>query len=644
MNQLDSIRLRYVEHLSNRFVVFLFAVLGLVSLFFLLLFFHIYTDDLARERTQASQSVSLLLKSSLERSMLRRDLPGLRDIINDLGKQAGVKNVMILNLQGEVRFASRPEQLGQAELKIIQQFCPDCPASKLPEEPVTHFVQVQDAGEVLRTFHPVKNKSECTSCHGTTDVHPVNGILIVDYDAAPIRAKGWMNMLMLVSSGLVALLFSAWAAWWFMQRYVLQPVRVLDAASRDLSLGKLNARVPVTGVDEMANLGKAFNSMAEQVQQSHNLLKSREQFLQDIIDAVPDGVRVINPNYQIVVANQAYAEQSGYSSPLALRQQFCHKITYQRDSPCPATLCTCPFSVLNAEQPTLRFMETLQQADGSSRLTEVYAAQLPVLDADSGQPAFWVVEAVRDINKAMHYSHEQKLASLGVLAAGVGHEIHNPLASIRIALQASDQILDASHEDVSELRDYLHLVDERVEQCLDVTHRLMRLGSLASSYPELVDVNLVIHETLSLLRFEREQNGIREHLGLDANNPRILAADNDLRMIILNLVQNAFHAMSPEGGCLSIFTCRQGGQVKISVEDTGVGIADEVLPHVFDPFFSRRHDQRGSGLGLTITRSLVQQHGGTIQIMSHLSGNTVFMVSFPDADADIPDTEVVCSL
>lgn len=632
MQMPDPARIAHQQHLSRRFILFLFGVLGLVSVCFLLMFYYFYHAQIAGERTQASHTVSLLLESSLERAMLRRDLPGLRDIINDLGKQAGVNEVMILNPAGEVRFASRQERLGQAASPIIQQFCPGCTSASLPLEPVTRFLTTDNGGEVLRTFHPVRNRPQCMECHGSPATHPVNGILVVDYDAAPIREKGLMNILVLVGAGSIAVLFSAWAAWWFMQHYVLQPVSRLDTASRALSQGNLAARVPVVGQDEMTNLATAFNHMAERLQHSHEVLQSREQFLQGLVDAVPDGVRVIDPYYQIVVANQAYAEQSGFASPADLRQQYCYKVAHQRDTPCPPSLHTCPLEALKEQPASLKFMETLQRADGSLLSTEVYAARLPVADTSGEQAEFLVVESVRDLDKAVQYSHEQKLASLGELAAGVAHEIHNPLASVRIALQASDQILDASQENVVELKDYLHLVDEQVEQCLDVTRRLMKLGTLASGHPELVEVNTVIRETLSLLRFEREQRGIRERLELDAGNPRILAADNDLRMIILNLVQNAFHAM-PDGGELTVISRYQDGGVEIRVHDTGSGIADEVLLHIFDPFFSRRQDQRGSGLGLTITRTLIQQHGGRIAVAAHTPGNTEFVLHFPDADA-----------
>lgn len=623
--------------LSRRFIIFLLSVLGLISAVFLVSFIYFYHAQIADERTEASNSVSLLLKSSLERAMLRRDLVGLQETVYELGAQDGIKEVMILNPQGEVRFASNTELIGQQQAQIIQHFCPNCSANDLPLEPISQFITTSDNEEHLRTFHPVRNKPACIGCHGEISKHPVNGILIVDHETKALHHKNWQTIAFLTSAGLITLALSAGATWWFMRRYVLNPVNELNEASSALAQGDLGARVQVEGNTELAQLAKTFNQMAEHLQTNHQALQDREQFLQGIIDGVPDGVRVIDQDYKIIVANQAYAQQTGHADAKVLRQQHCYAITFQRDSPCPPSLRTCPLETLNEQQSSLKFIETLQRQDGTVLNTEVYAARLT---PHSQQPnAKWVVEAIRDLDQAVQYSHEQKLSALGELAAGVAHEIHNPLASVRIALQASDTLLNqephtSPDATINELKDYLHLVDEQVEQCLDVTHRLMKLGTLSSNHIELVEVNKVIEETVSLLRFEREQQHIEQVLHLAPQAPRILAADNDLRMIILNLVQNAFHAM-PHGGVLTLTTQVLEGQVIIDITDTGVGISDEIVQRIFDPFFSRRVGQSGSGLGLTIVRSLVSQHKGEIQLLAHQKGHTVFRLIFPDADRDV---------
>ncbi|WP_020559843.1 sensor histidine kinase [Thiofilum flexile] len=628
--------------LSRQFIVFLLSILIGVSSIFLILFSYFYYAQLTEERARASVSVSLLLKSSLERAMLRRDLVGLQEMISELGTQKGIKGVMVLNPQGEVRFASDMRLIGQQQAQIIQHFCPQCSAQQLPLEPISHFITTPDHDPRLRTFHPVRNKPACLGCHGTIDQHPVNGILVVDHEISALQQHNWQTLLFLMVAGFTTLALSAGATWWFMRRYVLAPIQQLHQASASLSQGNLQARVAVQGHNELSHLGKTFNQMAEHLQASHNQLQDREQFLQGLIDGVPDGVRVIDQDYKIIIANQAYAQQTGYCDAKVLRQQCCYAITYQRDTPCPSSLRTCPLETLNDEQASLKFIETIQRPDHTLLHTEVYAARLspPAHNLE----AKWVVEAVRDLDQAVHYSHEQKLSALGELAAGVAHEIHNPLASVRIALQASDTLLNqtptiaqtATELELLELKDYLRLVDEQVEQCLSVTHRLMKLGTLSSNHIELVEVNSVITETLSLLRFEREQQHIEQVLDLCPQRARILAADNDLRMIILNLVQNAFHAM-PQGGVLTLRTQIINDMVQIEVQDTGVGVSAEIVPHIFDPFFSRRVGQTGSGLGLTIVRSLMTQHHGTIQLLAHQAGHTIFRLTFPDADQAVQE-------
>lgn len=623
--------------LSKRFITFLLSILISVSILFLVLFFYFYQAQLTEERTQASASVSLLLKSALERAMLRRDLVGLQETVTDLGAQAQIREVLILNPQGEVRFASDKELIGQQRADIIQHFCSHCRVQDLPLQPISQFITLPNQEPRLRTFHPVPNQPACIGCHGELTRHPVNGILVVDHEVNALRQKNEQILLFLLGAGFIALTASAGASWWFMRRHVLNPIQQLHQASTLLSQGDLQARVTVQGHNELTQLAHTFNHMAEHLQTSHTALQDREQFLQGIIDGVPDGVRVIDQDYKIIVANKAYAQQTGYPDAQLLRQHYCYAITYQRDSPCPPSLRTCPLAALSDEQPSLKFIETIQRPDGSILNTEVYAARLkaPAQHAN----ALWVVEAIRDLEQAVHYSHEQKLSALGELAAGVAHEIHNPLASVRIALQASDTLLNQDQntpQTITELKDYLHLVDEQVDQCLKVTRRLMKLGTLSSNHIELVEVNSVIIETLSLLHFEREQQQIEQVLELAPQQPRILAADNDLRMIILNLVQNAFHAM-PKGGLLTLRTEILDNQVLIEVQDTGVGINAEIVSRIFDPFFSRRIGQMGSGLGLTIVRSLVTQHHGSVQLIAHQADHTVFRLTFPDADHKAED-------
>jgi signal transduction histidine kinase len=115
--------------------------------------------------------------------------------------------------------------------------------------------------------------------------------------------------------------------------------------------------------------------------------------------------------------------------------------------------------------------------------------------------------------------------------------------------------------------------------------------------------------------------------------PRVLASESDLRMTVLNLIQNAFHAM-PQGGRLTLITKRLEGRINIVVSDTGAGIAPQDLAQIFHPFFSRRADgKHGTGLGLSISRANVERDGGNISVNSELGKGSTFTVSYPDPEA-----------
>jgi len=244
-----------------------------------------------------------------------------------------------------------------------------------------------------------------------------------------------------------------------------------------------------------------------------------------------------------------------------------------------------------------------------------------------------IVESIRDLDKTLQVSHEQKMSQIGRLAAGVAHEIHNPLASVRLAL---DSVLRTNRkkpgETPTEVWSCMELVDGEINRCIEVTKRLLKLSMFSGVEAQIVPINQSVSETLTLLTWEAAEDGVETVQDLDPTEPRLVANESDIRIAILNLVQNAFHAM-PNGGRLTVTTRKERGQVVLIVEDNGVGITKEDLPHIFDPFFSRRADNReGTGLGLSITQALIERHGGKISVSSIPGQGSRFTTSFPNPD------------
>ncbi|MEA3276045.1 MAG: ATP-binding protein [Pseudomonadota bacterium] len=609
------------ESLNKKFAVGTAAGLLVSSLAFLVLFVGLYREQLERERSVAAAQVTRLLQTSLENAMLKRDLEGLKGIVGRLGNEAGIYGVMISNPQGEIRFASDPERLGE--------YIP--PDLDIRAQPVTQFLDDADGQNLLRSVNPVGNKPPCQECHGPIEQNPVNGILYVDFDSGPILAQARKTTFALMGSGSIIVLINLAGGWWFIRRYVIRPVEHLSNVSLRLSNGDLGARTALTGKDELAVLGGRFNHMAATLEEKMEELRDKEYFLQELVDAVPDGIRVIDPDYRVVLANATYRDQLGLEGDVT-GPDLCYSVAHARESPCPETLITCPLKEIARSGKPLRVVHRHHRTDGGKLDVELYAAPMRVIS--KGEPRLLVVESIRDLQQEVKFSHEQKLSELGRLAAGVAHEIHNPLAAVRLALHAAEQANAEAPPDHAQVSEYLGLVDQEVEKCREVTERLLKLSVPPPEQQELVVVERVIDDTLKLLQWEAQTRSVDIRLVTEGTPLRVLASDSELRMVTLNLVQNALHAM-PRGGSLTVRCGREGGGVAISFEDTGVGINANDRLRMFEPFFSRRADGiRGTGLGLSITKSIVEKHDGSILVDSEPGHGSRITVTFPDADSE----------
>ncbi|QVL49919.1 MAG: HAMP domain-containing protein [Thiocapsa sp.] len=613
---------RTAHSLNTKFALGTAAGLVASSLVFLVLFVGLYRDQIARERTNANVQVTRLLQISLENAMLKRDLDGLQHIVARLGEQPGIHGAMIATTQGLIRVATDPASVGK------QLALGPGPLNGM----VTEIITAADGRPLVRSINPVPNRDACRECHGSASDRPINGFLLVDLDAEVIGAQARSTTLLLMGAGALIVLLNLAGGWWFMGRFVLRPVHQLTAVSARLAGGDLAARATLAEGDELASLGEGFNAMADSLQGKIRDIEQKERFLQQLIDAVPDGIRVIDQDFRVVLANATYRNQLGLAldSPAPT---LCHAATHAREAPCAETLVTCPVREIARTGTPLRTIHQHTRSDGSKLGVELYAA--PMRIAREGHDELLVVESIRDLEQEVRFSHEQHLSELGRLAAGVAHEIHNPLSSVRLALNAAERAAAETPPNRERLTEYLTLVDQEVVKCSQVTERLLHLSVPPSPVQELVEVDRVVAETLSLLAWEAESCKVGIRLVADQPTPlRVLATDSEIRMMALNLAQNACHAM-PDGGELAVRFTRASGEVVIGFEDTGVGIDARDQVRIFEPFFSCRADgSAGTGLGLPITKSLVESHGGTIRIDSGLGRGCRVTVTFPDADLE----------
>lgn len=612
--------------LGRKLLGSLAATLAIASLAFLILLIGIYRDRLTHERASASAQVNQLLQVALENAMLKRDLEGLGDIIERLGSQPGIIAVHVVDTDRHIRFSSngadRDRRLGAADIA-----CPECgDGNGLPQRAGTRVIESASGADVIRSINPIANREPCQECHGKTADRPVNGVLIVDHDASAIRRDSLKAAGALSVAGLVVVLLGLLGHWAMLRRTVVAPIAALDEASRALAAGDLSRRVVARRArpDEISELSASFNAMADRIDESVSALRGQQAFMKAIMDTVPDGLRVLDEDKRVVLANASLERQLSTRVEDMIGRP-CH-LAHGLDAPCAPTLVTCPFHAIEKDDEPIRYVHRHVAADGREIHVETTAARFTV--TDGGRKRVLIVEAIRDLEDQIKYSHEQRLSEIGQLAAGVAHEIYNPLASVRIGLQA---VLRQANERGAdpETKEYLGMVEGEVEKCIAVARRLLDLSQVPSTDVQLVSATAIIPEVASLLRYEAEQRRISIVLNLGTEDLRILATDAELRMLTLNIMQNAFHAM-PDGGILRVTGRQDEREVALSFADTGVGIEPDKLPRIFDAFYSRRADGvTGTGLGLTICRAIVARHGGDIAVQSTRGSGSTFTVTLP---------------
>ncbi|TWI74138.1 two-component system NtrC family sensor kinase [Desulfobotulus alkaliphilus] len=227
--------------------------------------------------------------------------------------------------------------------------------------------------------------------------------------------------------------------------------------------------------------------------------------------------------------------------------------------------------------------------------------------------------------------HTQKLSSIGRLAAGVAHEINNPLAIINEKAGLMQDLVGLSEPFERQDR-FMALTDnilQSVERCRTITHRLLGFARRIDVQFEKLDLNGVLRDTLGFLEREASYRQIEMQLLLSPELPPIVSDKGQLQQVFLNILTNAFAAVE-NGGCIKIrtrFEIRKK-KVLVSIEDNGCGMDEEIRKHIFDPFFSTKKGS-GTGLGLSITYGIINKLGGTIQVNSKEGEGSTFTISLP---------------
>ena len=381
-------------------------------------------------------------------------------------------------------------------------------------------------------------------------------------------------------------------------------------------------QVAAMSLNLSAHYESALSSSVQQAKEEHR------KFTESVLDALPVSLYVIDSDFRIVMWNQ-------------------HREIGVQGEPRDSVIGRNVFEVLS-KYPTGKLRKEFERAFLTGKIERI---EQQTTD-ESGATKHWVVSKIpmRDENgkithvitvgedvtarvEAIHAaSRVEKLAAVGRLAAGVVHEINNPLATISACAEALEARVDegtyGKSDDVEDLKEYLGLIRGESFRCKSITNGLLDFsrGRTGNRYP--IDIAEVLESSAKLLEHQKRGEDIEIELNIDGELRPVNADEGQIQQAIIALSTNAIDAMM-DGGKLTFHAYEEKKQVVIDISDTGVGIEPEDMSKIFEPFFTTKEVGKGTGLGLAVCYGIITDHDGRLSVRSKVGQGSTFSIYLP---------------
>ncbi len=621
-------RVRFGIH-RKVFATFLlaYAVVTVSSLYIVVVNIHHMVEE---EATTSARHRTSFFAAAVSRQLAEREVGFLTEYLGNVLKDGDIEYARIEGPAGEL--------LTEAGL-----------SGKYPSAGDDPWGRVGDAGPVLREigtqegiFHE-KGHLFLVSSPVMFRGKPVGRVFLgLDTVTVNHRLAAFTYRILEIAVGTI---LAGIAVIFFLYRRLGSAMKELISTTGSFAEGNLDRRVSVATGDQLEDLAGAFNRMAQAVAERERELRDVRNTMVAMFDGITEGIAHIDQDYRILHANQAYAEYHAGAGQAAVFGKKCYELFWGGRhvcGNCPGTIAMETGRSAEAEREILRengerqvlriqAYPVVHPVDGPSGFVE-YVSDITrqrKMEEELKRYATNLEEVVRERTLRLQEAHEkmihrEKIAALGQMAAGVAHEIGNPLSALSSIVRniASDPGRDGGREKK------LRMMQDQIDRIARIVRELVDFSRPSSFGKSLIHVNEVLRTALGIARYDERFKGVHVITGLDPDIPALKMDGDQLLQVFLNILFNAGDAMQGSG-TLMVSSRRKEHSVAVLFGDSGPGIAEESLRRIFEPFYTTKEVGKGTGLGLSVSYGIVQGMGGAIRASNQSGGGVLFTVELP---------------
>ncbi len=654
------------HNLKLQFKVGLGIILFCFCLFTATIIYHFQRNLLEEEAFRQTQLVMLVLEST--RGYIREVLrPRMYE---ELGKDRFIIEAMSTSYMTRVimdRFNNRLPlfkyrrvaegarntdfEAGKRELKMMDYF------RTHPGEQEWHGMVRLDGNPYYTLFRPVIFKESCLRCHGDPAAAPAAVIDLYGADRGFQRTPGEIGGVVSISiplaanladirgtsfrmfgTVLVLALLLYGAIWLFFNQLIITNLRELITLFRT-TLQSDPAQDKPTRLkrhsEELEELFLSARSLVTSLLESRirleeyaDDLRQNSQLLQSVFDGISDPLMLFDQDGALQMVNQAFLVRNNLHRDEALAMDINQMASRNN---CLFRGRVEEFDLLS----TSPHSEEIQLEDGSTFDLYFY----PITEAgmeDRDKEVRAVVCFARDITtlkeNRQRIQQTEKLVAVGQLAAGVAHEINNPLGVILCYTDIIKETLKETGREESgdETLADIRVIERNAGTCQRIVADLLDFSRTREGRIEKQEqsINTIIEDVLSMVQHQFRKEQITLSKDLDTTLPGVRVDSRRIKQVVLNLLMNAAQAIDGKGG-IHVSTRTEADTVVIEIEDDGPGVGKEILDKIFDPFFSTKEPGQGTGLGLSVSYGIMQEHDGEIKVRDRKGGGACFVITLP---------------